>query len=433
MDESRLFSNAAMPELSFNSDDTVAPIIKVIGIGGGGGNAVTHMYKTGIHDVEFVLCNTDLQAMKNSEIPTKIQIGKGLGAGGNPEEGRRIAEDNISQIEQMFDDNTRMVFITAGMGGGTGTGAAPVVARVAREKGLLTIGIVTIPFLFERKNKIVQAWKGVEEMRKNVDALLIINNERLKDIYPDLNFVNAFAKADDTLTNAAKSVAELITVQGVINLDFADVYNTLRDGGVAIMSTGYGEGEGRILKAFENALQSPLLKEGDVNNAKRVLFCIYLSEQGDNVVSMGEVAEISTFMERFGNDVEVIWGYTIDNSLGEKVKVTLLATGFNIDSSIPASTPTKAAQPTIVVRPESDIISSVYGTSSEDRVFLDNVRGSYVIFSLEEMDDDAFIEKVATAPVYSRPSNFKQQIREVEVVEPQPTDVKSNSGRTINF
>lgn len=435
MEENRLFSDAAIvedPFLNSNSNSATTSIIKVIGVGGGGGNAVTHMYKTGIKDVDFVLCNTDRQAMQNSEIPTKVQIGHGLGAGGNPEEGRRIAEDNIDQIQTLFSKNTRMVFITAGMGGGTGTGAAPVVARVAREKGILTIGIVTIPFLFERRNKILKAWEGVAEMRKNVDALLIINNERLREIYPDLNFVNAFEKADETLTNAAKSVAEMITVEGKINLDFADVYNTLKDGGVAIMSTGEGVGERRIMDAFENALQSPLLKEGDVNNAKRVLFNIYLSAEGENPVSMAESAYINTFMERFGNDVDVIWGFSIDNSLGDKVKVTLLATGFNIDSTIPTSSTTQAPQPTVVVRPENDIISEVYGTSAEDRVFIENVRSSYILFSMEEMDDDAFIEKVMNTPAYSRPSNFKQQIREIESVvnigESQP---KSNTNPII--
>lgn len=435
MEENRLFSDAAIAEdpfLNSNANSATTSIIKVVGVGGGGGNAVTHMYKTGIKDVDFVLCNTDRQAMQNSEIPTKVQIGHGLGAGGNPEEGRRIAEDNIQQIETLFSSNTRMVFITAGMGGGTGTGAAPVVARVAREKGILTIGIVTIPFLFERRNKILKAWDGVAEMRKNVDALLIINNERLREIYPDLNFVNAFEKADETLTNAAKSVAEMITVEGKINLDFADVYNTLKDGGVAIMSTGEGEGERRIMDAFENALQSPLLKEGDVNNAKRVLFNIYLSAEGENPVSMAESAYINTFMERFGNDVDVIWGFSIDNSLGDKVKVTLLATGFNIDSTIPSTTTTQAPQPTVTVRAESDIISEVYGTSAEDRVFIENVRSSYILFSMEEMDDDAFIEKVMNTPAYSRPSNFKQQIREVEsVVNVGESQPKSNTNPII--
>ena len=438
MEENRLFSDSAIVDPFDNLSNSTAPIIKVIGVGGGGGNAVSHMYKTGITDVEFVLCNTDRQAMVKSEIPTKVQIGKGLGAGGNPEEGRRIAEDNIDQIESIFDSNTRMVFITAGMGGGTGTGAAPVVARVARDKGLLTIGIVTIPFLFERINKIKLAWQGVEEMRKNVDALLIINNERLREIYPDLNFMNAFAKADDTLTNAAKSVAELITVEGKINLDFADVYNTLKDGGVAIMSTGYGEGEKRISNAFESALQSPLLKEGDVNNAKRVLFNLYISSEGENPVTMAEISEVNSFMERFGNDVNVIWGYAIDNTLGDKVRVTLLATGFNVDSSIPTSTSVQAEKSTVApVRTENDIITEVYGTTAEDRVFMENVRSSYVLFSLEEMDDDAFIDKVMKAPAYSRPANFKQQIRGTETQSetedinvPQPN---TNNGKPIIF
>ncbi|MBP3354039.1 MAG: cell division protein FtsZ [Bacteroidales bacterium] len=438
MEENRLFSDSAIVDPFDNLSSSTAPIIKVIGVGGGGGNAVSHMYKTGITDVEFVLCNTDRQAMVKSEIPTKVQIGKGLGAGGNPEEGRRIAEDNIEQIESIFDNNTRMVFITAGMGGGTGTGAAPVVARVARDKGLLTIGIVTIPFLFERINKIKLAWQGVEEMRKNVDALLIINNERLREIYPDLNFVNAFEKADDTLTNAAKSVAELITVEGKINLDFADVYNTLKDGGVAIMSTGYGEGENRISNAFESALQSPLLKEGDVNNAKRVLFNLYISSEGENPVTMAEISEVNSFMERFGNDVNVIWGYAIDNTLGDKVRVTLLATGFNVDSSIPTSASVQPEKSTVTpVRTENDIITEVYGTTAEDRVFMENVRSSYILFSLEEMDDDAFIDKVMKAPAYSRPANFKQQIRGTETQSetediniPQPN---TNSGKPIIF
>lgn len=438
MEENRLFSDSAIVDPFDNLSSSTAPIIKVIGVGGGGGNAVSHMYKTGITDVEFVLCNTDRQAMVKSEIPTKVQIGKGLGAGGNPEEGRRIAEDNIEQIESIFDNNTRMVFITAGMGGGTGTGAAPVVARVARDKGLLTIGIVTIPFLFERINKIKLAWQGVEEMRKNVDALLIINNERLREIYPDLNFVNAFEKADDTLTNAAKSVAELITVEGKINLDFADVYNTLKDGGVAIMSTGYGEGEKRISNAFESALQSPLLKEGDVNNAKRVLFNLYISSEGENPVTMAEISEVNSFMERFGNDVNVIWGYAIDNTLGDKVRVTLLATGFNVDSSIPTSASVQPEKSTVApVRTENDIITEVYGTTAEDRVFMENVRSSYILFSLEEMDDDAFIDKVMKAPAYSRPANFKQQIRGTETQSetediniPQPN---TNSGKPIIF
>lgn len=428
-----------MSDNNFNGPDPFCekekakgPIIKVVGVGGGGGNAVTHMFKTGIRNVTFALCNTDRQVLLRSEIPSKVQIGPGLGAGGRPEEGRRIAEENLDMINAMFDDDTQMVFITAGMGGGTGTGAAPVVARVARERNLLTIGIVTIPFLFEKKSKIMQAWKGVEEMRKNVDALLIINNERLCEIYPDLNFINAFEKADDTLTNAAKSVAELITVEGKINVDFADVSNTLRNGGVAIMGSGMGEGDNRILKAFEDALRSPLLKEGDVNNATRILFNIYIADECEHPVSMAEIAQIHTFMERFGNDVEVIWGCTVDNSLGDSVKVTLLATGFNVDSEIQI----QMRQENVArVKPEriyeQDIISEVYGSNAEDRMFMDSVRSSYVIFTLEEMDDDAFIEKVIKTPAYKRPANFKQQLRETEAREQKKSEEKkSDSGKS---
>ena len=415
------------PDPFYDKDTPKGPIIKVIGVGGGGGNAVTHMFRTGIKNVSFVLCNTDRQAMLRSEIADKVQIGPGLGAGGRPEEGKRIAEENLDKLNALFEDDTQMVFVTAGMGGGTGTGAAPVVARVAREHDLLTIGIVTIPFLFEKKSKIMQAWKGVEEMRKNVDALLIINNERLSEIYPDLHFVNAFERADDTLSNAARSVAELITEEGKINLDFADVRNTLKNGGVAIMSTGYGEGEKRILKAFENALQSPLLKEGDVNNAKRILFNIYLSTEGDNPVSMAETREINTFMERFGNDVEVIWGCTVDNSLGDKVKVTLLATGFNVDSEMQIPMGQEAASRVQPARMhEQDIISEVYGSNAEDRMFLDNARASYVVFTLEEMEDDAFIDKVMRTPTYKRPANFKQQLRDIEGKENKQSDGKKN-------
>ncbi len=431
MEENKIFSETEIANIDPFSDPSNinAPIIKVIGVGGGGGNAVKHMYKTGIKNVDFVLCNTDRQAMEDSDIPTKVQIGKGLGAGGDPEEGRRIAEESLDQIATIFDSNTEMVFITAGMGGGTGTGAAPVVARVAREKGILTIGIVTIPFLFELRKKIIQAWEGVKEMRKNVDALLIINNQRLTEIYPDLNFINAFEKADDTLTNAAKSVAEIITITGTINVDFKDVRNTLKDGGVAIMSTGVGEGENRITKAFENALKSPLLKEGDVNNAKKVLFNLYLSSQ----VSMSESREIMTFMERFKSDgVDVIWGFTVDESLEDKVKVTLLATGFNIDTTVPSLPNSEQTTTTTSIANNDDLIIDVYGISAEDKIFWENIRSTYVQFTIDEMDDDALIEKVMNTPAYSRPKNFKQQIRGGEATT-EAKQQKSNTEKPIIF
>ena len=255
--------------IRFNFKTNSPSIIKVIGVGGGGGNAVNHMYKEGIHDVSFVLCNTDNQALSDSPIPTRLQLGtEGLGAGNRPERAKEAALESLDSIKEMLNDGTRMVFITAGMGGGTGTGAAPVIAQCAKEMGILTVGIVTIPFRFEGKKKIYQALDGVEEISKHVDALLVINNELLRKVYPDLTVLNAFAKADDTLSIAAKSIAEIITVHGIVNLDFQDVTTVLKDGGVAIMSTGYGEGEGRVRQAIENALRSPLLNHNDIYKSK---------------------------------------------------------------------------------------------------------------------------------------------------------------------
>ena len=258
--------------LDFGAPEIKPSIIKVIGVGGGGGNAVNHMYRQGIYDVSFVVCNTDAQALNNSPVPFRLQLGsEGLGAGNRPARAREAAEETIDDIREMLNDGTKMAFITAGMGGGTGTGAAPVIARLSKEMDILTVGIVTIPFRFEGERKIDQALDGVEEMAKYVDALLVINNERLREIYPEMRVLEAFGKADDTLSVAAKSIAEIITVEGVINLDFKDVNTVLKDGGVAIMSTGYGEGEGRVRKAIEDALNSPLLNYNDIYNSKKIL------------------------------------------------------------------------------------------------------------------------------------------------------------------
>ena len=293
--------------LDFGEPEKENSIIKVIGVGGGGGNAVNHMYREGIHDVSFVLCNTDNQALNDSPVPVHLQLGKeGLGAGNKPAKARQAAEETLEEIKHMLNDGTKMAFITAGMGGGTGTGAAPVIARVSKELGILTVGIVTIPFRFEGPKKIDQALDGVEEMSKHVDALLVINNERLRQIYPDLAVLDAFGKADDTLSVAAKSIAEIITVHGLINLDFNDVKTVLKDGGVAIMSTGYGEGEGRVKKAIEDALNSPLLNDNDVFNSKKILLSIaFASEKKDNPgLTMDEMrAERQNRRERYyGSD-----------------------------------------------------------------------------------------------------------------------------------
>ena len=311
---------------------TTPSIIKVIGVGGGGGNAVNHMYREGIHDVNFVLCNTDSKALSDSPVPFRLQLGKeGLGAGNRPARAREAAEESIDEIRSMLHDGTKMVFITAGMGGGTGTGAAPVIAREAKDMGILTVGIVTIPFLFEGNKKIDQALDGVEEISKHVDALLVINNERLREIYPDLNVLSAFEKADDTLSVAARSIAEIITMHGIINLDFNDVCTVLKDGGVAIMSTGYGEGDNRVTNAINDALHSPLLNNNDIFNSKKVLLSIsFCAEKEGDTLMMEEMNEVHDFMSKFRPDVETKWGLSTDPSLDKKVKITILATGFGI-------------------------------------------------------------------------------------------------------
>ena len=318
-------------------------IIKVIGVGGGGGNAVNHMYRQGITDVSFVVCNTDNQALVKSPVPTKIQLGidttEGLGAGGKPEVARMAAEESIDKIRDLLKDNTKMVFITAGMGGGTGTGASPVVAKAAHDLGILTVGIVTIPFAFEGNMKIRQALEGVAALSEHVDAILVINNEKLKQIYPDLELSNAFAKADDVLTNAAKAIAEIITVPGYINTDFADVYSIMKDGNVAIMNTGYASGEGRITKAIEDALNSPLLNTNDVSGASKILLSLYCSTTEQ--IRMEEVEQIHEFMSKVGENVQVIWGASFDDELKDQVKITLIATGFDV-SDIPGMPSTVA-------------------------------------------------------------------------------------------
>ncbi|KAA6310593.1 Cell division protein FtsZ, partial [termite gut metagenome] len=309
-------------------------IIKVVGVGGGGGNAVTHMYREGIHDVTFMLCNTDSQALNVSPVPSKLQLGRtiteGLGAGNRPERAREAAEESVDEIRQAFNDGTKMVFITAGMGGGTGTGAAPIIACIAKEMDILTVGIVTIPFIFEGEPKIIQALDGVERIARHVDALLVINNERLREIYANLTVTNAFKKADETLSIAAKSIAEIITLRGTVNLDFADVRTILKDGGVAIMGTGFGEGDNRVTKAIDDALHSPLLNNNDIFNSKKVMLNVSFCEQSE--MMMDEMNEIHDFMRKFREDVEVIWGMAIDNTLESKIKITLLATGFGVEN-----------------------------------------------------------------------------------------------------
>jgi cell division protein ftsZ len=312
------------------TEDTTKNIIKVIGVGGGGCNAVKNMYSEGIVNVSFAVCNTDSQSLSKSPVPVKIMLGKsGLGAGANPEVGRSEAQNTQEDIQRLLNDGTKMAFVTAGMGGGTGTGAAPVIAGIAKSMGILTVGIITIPFYFEKRKKIVKALQGVEEMRKNVDALLIVNNERLCYVYADseITVKDAFKLADKVLSDATKSISELITVEGTINLDFRDIETTIKSGGGAIMAMGRASGEGRVQNAILNALDSPLLYGSDISNAQRILFNIYTSSK--HPIFVREMREIDAFFDELNPDIKVIWGLSDDDSLDEDAKVTILATGLN--------------------------------------------------------------------------------------------------------
>ncbi|MCQ2073873.1 MAG: cell division protein FtsZ [Bacteroidaceae bacterium] len=380
--------------LPFGFPTEVHKIIKVIGVGGGGGNAVKNMYREGIRDVVFALANTDSQALAESDIPVKMQLGKGLGAGNDPEVARQAAEDSVESIKALFHDETQMVFITAGMGGGTGTGAAPVIARCAKEEGMLTIGIVTIPFKFEMRPKIRQAIEGVREMAKYVDALLVINNERLLDIYSEQKITDGFRKVDETLTTATKSIAELITCRGIINLDFRDVRKILKDGGVAIMSSGEASGENRVEQAIQSALNSPLLYNNDIYRSKKILFNIYQSTDEQHQLVLNEMNEIRHFMDKFEDEnIEVIWGLANDPNLGDKVKITVLATGFGM-SNIPLDD-----------SDDSDVIGALYGgTAGKKALYL---------FELEDddLDNDALIDALIAVPTQLRRSSDISEIK----------------------
>lgn len=433
--------------LDFGEPDRQNSIIKVIGVGGGGGNAVNNMYKQGIHDVSFVVCNTDAQALKDSPVPERLQLGsEGLGAGNRPEKARLAAEESIDDIKAMLSDGTKMDFITAGMGGGTGTGAAPVIARVSKELGILTVGIVTIPFKFEGNKKIDQALDGVDEMAKHVDALLVINNERLRKVYPDLSLLNGFAKADDTLSVAAKSIAEIITVRGLINLDFNDVRTVLKDGGVAIMSTGFGEGDGRVRKAIDDALNSPLLNNNDIYNSQKILLSIaFSSENGTDGLAMEEMNEINDFMSRFGSNFELKWGIAIDNTLEKKVKITILATGFGLDdledvasyhSRLDKARAKDEAQKK-AEQEEADAERSnrrgIYYGDDGDK--LAKPRPHIYLFSQDDLDNEDVILEVESIPTFNRTKPMLNEIKKKsapeQVREEQP--VKDKVEGTIRF
>jgi cell division protein FtsZ len=390
-------------DMTFELPNQKSSIIKVIGVGGGGSNAVNHMYRQGIRGVDFMICNTDEQALEASPVPTKIQLGatltEGRGAGAIPEVGKNAAIENIEDLKKILGKETKMIFVTAGMGGGTGTGAAPVIAKAAKDMGILTVGIVTIPFTFEGKKRKQQASEGLEELRKSVDTILVISNDKLREIFGNLSLTAAFAEADDVLTTAARGIAEIITVTGYVNVDFADVHTVMSNGGAAIMGAATAQGEGRAMKAVERALASPLLNDNRILGAKHILINISAGSDG---VMMDEVGEIIDFVQdEAGSTANVIFGTNTDETLGEKLCVTLIATGF--------STNQEAEERVVVKMEETPANRPQVATSSvEDS----KVRSTAPSVQLPKPDSD---ESVLLGNIQNRPElDFKLEIRDVQ-------------------
>lgn len=431
--------NHNITDTSMFMDDSNQDIIKVIGVGGGGGNAVNYMFKQNIPNVNFVVCNTDQQALQKSPVPHKLILGmevtKGRGAGNIPEVGRQCAEASAEEIKKLFDDQTEMVFITAGMGGGTGTGAGPVVARLAKEAGMLTIGIVTVPFLFEGEKKILKAIEGAKEMKKHVDALLVINNENLIDLYKDLNFFNAFERADDTLANAARSISEIISEECYINVDFQDVKTILKDSGTAIISTAYGEGEHRISQAIHNALHSPLLKTHDIRTSKRLLFKFVCSRDAKNPLKADEINEIRQFTSNLPSSIDVKWGIGDNPDMEDKVKVTVLASGFDVtlvgaDDNRNAAAATGNHGPVIFeadddkdpTQEESthaasggtkEIMAEMYGIEKLSQQIRDAAKLKYAVLTPDQFDNHDIITLLERTPTFNRQPGFNEQLKQI--------------------
>lgn len=386
---------------------TTPRIIKVIGVGGGGGNAVGQMYRDNIPEVRYLVANTDKKALDDNIVPDHLQLGPGLGAGGDPERGAALANECIDQINAALDDETKMVFVTAGMGGGTGTGASPVIAHAAREKGILTVGIVTIPFLFEREKQIDKALDGLDKLSKEVDAMLVINNQRLCDIYSDLSIINAFKRADETLSTAVSSITEIISMHGRVNLDFQDVNTTLRNGGVAVMSTGYAEGENRVTRAINDALNSPLLNNNDVFDASHILIAITTSSDDGATLRTGEVDEINAFMGHFNSDIETKWGLAFDPQLGQTIKITIIASGFGLYG-------TKKRERNNKLEVDADDADKLgrrtvyYGPSTRVRR-----RTRCYIFNDDDLNNEALLKQVEEVPTFKRSAECLQSISEL--------------------
>lgn len=445
--------------LKFDAPKEHASIIKVIGVGGGGSNAVTNMFNQGIKGVDFIICNTDNQALDRSPIPSKIQLGdRGLGAGSIPQVGKNAAMENIEELKSLLEHNTKMLFITAGMGGGTGTGAAPVIAKVARELDILTVGIVTIPFSFEGRKRRQQAEEGIHELKEHVDTLLIISNDKLRDLYGNLKLSEAFQKADNILTTAARGIAEIITVTGYINVDFEDVKTVMKDSGKAIMGSAIAEGEDRALQAAEAVLSSPLLNDNNIDGASNIL--LYIASGGEEI-SMDEVSEITDYIQqKSGQKADIIWGTGIDEQLNNSISLTLIATGFDHPQNFPAA---KKPENTVVHTLEEQPKKSEAVTSNEslkneirlvnksesvaDPLFQSDTKK--VIFSL---DDHVQLETTPETPVvdqemdgpvlkshdeennlFSTQSNAPiEEPVEHPLSSPEAEDIKQRSNERIN-
>jgi cell division protein FtsZ len=417
--------------MQFELPQEESSIIKVIGVGGGGSNAVNHMFRLGIKGVDFIVCNTDKQALGKSPVPHKIQLGnsltRGLGAGAKPEVGRDSALESIEEIKELLKDNTEMVFITAGLGGGTGTGAAPVIASIAKELGILTVGIVTIPFSFEGKKRREQAEKGLEEMKKYVDTLIVIGNDKLRDIYGSLKMTEAFAHADNVLTSAAKSIAEIISLHMHVNVDFNDVKTVMQDSGVAIMGSAIASGEKRAIRAVEAALVSPLLNDNDISGARHVLLNIM---SGSDDIEMDEFGEITDFIqEAAGGTAELITGYGTDPSLGDNVSVTIIATGFNSKMSSGYEAPT--FQERKIVKLDEPQITKIEPVQTS---IIDEIQISEP-FIFTKNDDDNFINKVQDETSFNE-SKIKEEetptFKVYSLDEPMETEIPQTFMNELN-
>ncbi|WP_074226965.1 cell division protein FtsZ [Algoriphagus halophilus] len=438
-----------MKDYRFDLPKNQKSIIKVIGVGGGGSNAVNHMFSQGIKDVEFVVVNTDAQALKSSPVPLRLQLGanltEGLGAGANPEQGKNAAIESQDEIRELLADNTKMVFITAGMGGGTGTGAAPIIAKIAKELNILTVGIVTAPFMFEGKKKMNVAQQGIESLRENCDTVLVILNDKLREIYGNLAIRTAFGKADDILTTAAKSIAEIITIHQDVNVDFEDVKTVMKDAGAAVMGSSTEEGEGRAIRAAGAAISSPLLNNVDIKGAEKILLSIMSGE--DEELSMDELSEITEYIqEKAGDNAEVIFGQGIDVELGKAIRVTVIATGFEMDrlegaakkAEMKTPLPTPVIAPSVADKtPEPEAVKTVINLDSgkSEKVKEEAVgNGSTFVFSFpkaapvaNKQAEEKPVKKVENEevePEFNFEVKPKQEERsEFEFVKPEPKKI----------